>query len=122
MLLLSETSVLQLNVTRYTSALRQAMNNLKINDSSMLDPLRSAIDDFDKTAQDFVRRSKSTDTEKHIVYAPSKTNQYGVVGFPTVLDAISGGNKTEINNEIAIVTFFVRGALSTLKIFDNFFS
>ncbi|CAF1357055.1 unnamed protein product [Adineta steineri] len=63
MLLLSETPVLQLNVTRYTSALRQAMNNLKINDSTILNPLRSAIDDFDKTAQDFVRRSKSMDTE-----------------------------------------------------------
>ncbi|CAF0826592.1 unnamed protein product [Adineta steineri] len=67
-LILSETPVLQLNVTRYTSALRQAMNNLKINDSTILNPLRTAIDDFDKIAQDFVRRSKSMDTEKYIYY------------------------------------------------------
>ncbi|CAF0755051.1 unnamed protein product [Adineta steineri] len=153
-LILSETPVLQLNVTRYTSALRQAMNNLKINDSTILNPLRTAIDDFDKIAQDFVRRSKSMDTEnpyiirayndqllqleraflnplvqdsdhtdlKHIIYAPSKTNQYGVLGFPAIIDAIASGNKTEINNQIAIATFFVRGALSTLKEFDDFFS
>ncbi|CAF4195305.1 unnamed protein product [Adineta steineri] len=153
-LILSETPVLQLNVTRYTSALRQAMNNLKINDSTILNPLRIAIDGFDKSAQDFVRRSKSMDTEnpyiirayndqllqleraflnplgqdsdhtdlKHIIYAPSKTNQYDVLGFPAIIDAIASGNKTEINNQIAIATFFVRGALSTLKEFDNFFS
>ncbi|CAF1172104.1 unnamed protein product [Adineta steineri] len=153
-LLLSETPVLQFNVTRYTLALRQAMNNLKINDSTILNPLRTAIDDFDKIAQDFVRRSKLMDTEnpyiirayndqllqleraflnplgqdsdrtdfKHIIYAPSKTNQYAALGFPTIIDAIASGNKTEINNEIAIATYFVRGAVSTLKEFDNFFS
>ncbi|CAF0721862.1 unnamed protein product [Adineta steineri] len=153
-LILSETPVLQLNVTRYTSALRQAMNNLKINDSTILNPLRTAIDNFDEIAQDFVRRSKVMDTEnpyiirayndqlfqleraflnplgqdsdhtdlKHIIYAPSKTNQYGVLGFPAIIDAIASSNKTEINNQIAIATFFVRGALSTLKEFDNFFS
>ncbi|CAF0745500.1 unnamed protein product [Adineta steineri] len=153
-LLLSETPILQLNVTRYTFALRQTMNNLKINDPTILNPLRSAIDDFDKTAQDFVRRSKVMDTEnpyiirayndqllqleraflnplgqdsdhtdfKHIVYAPPKTNRYAALGFPTIIDAIASGDKTEINNQIAIATYFVRGALSTLKEFDNFFS
>ncbi|CAF4320221.1 unnamed protein product [Adineta steineri] len=59
---------------------------------------------------------------KHIIYAPSKTNQYDVLGFPAIIDAIASGNKTEINNQIAIATFFVRGALSTLKEFDDFFS
>jgi len=81
-LLLSETPVLQLNVTRYTIALRQAMSNLQPNNIAVLsikelislsnekiesflsDPLRNAIDDFDKVAQDFVARSKSMDAEK----------------------------------------------------------
>lgn len=35
-LLLSETPVLQFNVTRYTTALMQAMNNLKPNDPTVL--------------------------------------------------------------------------------------
>ena len=35
-LLLSETPVLQFNVTRYTPALRQAMNNLQPNDTTVL--------------------------------------------------------------------------------------
>jgi len=35
-LLLSETPVLPLNVSRYTSALWQAMNSLKPNDTSVL--------------------------------------------------------------------------------------
>jgi hypothetical protein len=35
-LLLSETPVLQFNVTRYTIALRQAMNNLTPNNSTVL--------------------------------------------------------------------------------------
>jgi len=35
-LLLSENPVLPLNVTRYTTALTQAMNNLELNDSTVL--------------------------------------------------------------------------------------
>ncbi|CAF1640902.1 unnamed protein product [Rotaria sordida] len=63
-LLLSETPVLQFNVTRYATALIQAMNTLKPTDPTLLDPLRNAINDFGKTAQDFVARSKSLDYEK----------------------------------------------------------
>ncbi|CAF1229294.1 unnamed protein product [Rotaria sordida] len=153
-LLLSETPVLQFNVTRYTTALMQAMNNLKPNDPTVLDPLRNAINDFGKTAEDFVARSKLMDREnpyeirfyndqllqlersflnplgqggdytdfKHIVFAPSKDNQYAASGFPTISDAIFNNNQTEIEYQVAIATYFVRGALSILKDFNNFFS
>ncbi|CAF5141280.1 unnamed protein product, partial [Rotaria sp. Silwood1] len=63
-LLLSETSVLPFNVTRYTTALMQAMNSLKPKDSAVLDPLRNAINDFGKATQDFAARLKSLDLEK----------------------------------------------------------
>ncbi|CAF1641949.1 unnamed protein product, partial [Rotaria sordida] len=153
-LLLSETPVLQFNVTRYTTALMQAMNNLKPNDPTILDPLRNAINDFGKTAEDFVARSKLMDGEnpyeirfyndqllqlersflnplgqggdhtdfKHIVFAPAKDNQYAASGFPTISDAIFNNNQTEIEYQVAIATYFVRGALSILKDFNNFFS
>ncbi|CAF4516396.1 unnamed protein product, partial [Rotaria sp. Silwood2] len=153
-LLLSETPVLPLNVTRYTTALMQAMTTLKPKDPTVLDPLRSAINDFGNVAQDFVGRSKSLDSEnpyeirayndqllqleraflnplgqgddytdlKHIVYAPAKINQYAADGFPAISDAIVSGDSTEIANQVAIATYFVRGALSTLKEFNNFFS
>ncbi|CAF1456898.1 unnamed protein product [Rotaria sordida] len=153
-LLLSETPVLQFNVTRYTMALMQAMNNLKPNDPTILDPLRNAINDFGKTAEDFVARSKLMDREnpyeirfyndqllqlersflnplgqggdhtdfKHIVFAPAKDNQYAASGFPTISDAIFNNNQTEIEYQVAIATYFVRGALSILKDFNNFFS
>jgi hypothetical protein len=35
-------------------------------------------------------------------------------------DAIFSGDKTQIDREVAIATYFVRGALSTLKEFNNF--
>ncbi len=57
---------------------------------------------------------------RHIIYAPAKTNQYAASGFPAIGDAIVSGNTTEINNQVAIATYFVRGALSTLKEFNNF--
>jgi hypothetical protein len=59
---------------------------------------------------------------RHIIYAPAKNNQYAAAGFPTITDAIASGNITEINNQVAIATFFIRGALSTLKEFNNFSS
>ncbi|CAF4768009.1 unnamed protein product [Rotaria sp. Silwood1] len=153
-LFLSETPVLQFNVTRYTTALMQAMNNLQPKDPKILDPLRNAINDFSKAAQDFVTRSKSIDSEnpyeirvyndqvlqleraflnplgqgrdytdfKHIIYAPAKGNRYAAIGFPAVSDAIANGDSTEIINQVAIATYFVRGALSVLKEVHNFFS
>jgi hypothetical protein len=59
---------------------------------------------------------------RHIVYAPAKNNQYASSGFPAISDAIASGNATEIEHQVAIATYFVRGALSTLKEFNNFFS
>ncbi|CAF1329620.1 unnamed protein product [Adineta ricciae] len=151
-LLLSETPVLPFNVSRYTIALREAMNSLQPSDASVLNPLTKAIDDFGKIAQDFVARSKAMDTTnpyiirayndqvlqleraflnplgqggdyeemKHVIYAPAKTNQYAADGFPAINDAINGGNLTEINMEVAITTYFIRGATSTLKEFNRF--
>ncbi|CAF4304845.1 unnamed protein product, partial [Rotaria magnacalcarata] len=113
-----------------------------------------AINDFDTTANDFMRRSKLIDFEnpfeirayndqllqleraflnplgqggdytdfKHIVFAPAKGNQYAATGFPSVSDAVVTGNSKEIDTQVAIATYFVRGALSTLKEFHNFFS
>ncbi|CAF3577525.1 unnamed protein product [Rotaria sordida] len=151
-LILSESPILPLNVSRYTSALTETMNSLKIVNPTDLDPLRNAIDDFSKTAEDFVARSKLMDIKnpyeirtyndqllqleraflnplgqgsdytemKHIIYAPPKSNQYASSGFPAISDAIISDIKTEIEYQIAIATYFVRGALSTLKEFDKF--
>ncbi|UJR30817.1 hypothetical protein I4U23_018335 [Adineta vaga] len=151
-LLLSETPVLPFNIIRYTTALRKAVNSLPLNDSIILNPLLTAINDFEKASQDFVARSKTMETEnpyvirayndqllqleraflnplgqggddsgmKHIIYAPAKTNQYAADGFPAIVDAVSGGNSTEIKLEIAIATYFIRGAIATLKEFDKF--
>jgi hypothetical protein len=82
-LLLSDTPVLPLNVTRYTTALTQAMNNLnpanpadlgiklfilsfngKKYKTLFLDVLRNAISDFGQGAEDFVARSKLMDVQK----------------------------------------------------------
>lgn len=81
-LLLSETPVLPLNVSRYTAALTQAMDNLQQNNDADLSMkiivftlnkkneilflalLRNAINDFAIAAQEFIQRSKSMDVEK----------------------------------------------------------
>jgi len=57
---------------------------------------------------------------RHIIYAPAKTNQYAASGFPAIADAIVSGNETEIEHQVAIGTYFIRGALSTLKEFNDF--
>ena len=57
---------------------------------------------------------------RHIIYAPAKINKYAASGFPAIVDAISSGDTTEINKQVAIATYFVRGALSTLKEFNKF--
>jgi hypothetical protein len=57
---------------------------------------------------------------RHIIYAPAKTNKYAASGFPSIGDAIAIGNSTEIEHQVAIATYFIRGALSTLKEFNNF--
>jgi hypothetical protein len=59
---------------------------------------------------------------RHIIYAPAKGNQYAAAGFPAISDAIASGDITEINNQVAIATYFVRGASSTLKQFNKFIS
>ncbi|CAF4228196.1 unnamed protein product, partial [Rotaria magnacalcarata] len=55
-------------------------------------------------------------------FAPAKGNKYAASGFPSVSNAVADGDSTEIEIEVAIATYFVRGALSTLKEFHNFFS
>lgn len=59
---------------------------------------------------------------RHILYAPSKNNQYAATGFPAISDAIASGDITEIEHQVAIATYFIRGALASLKEFNNFFS
>ena len=61
-------------------------------------------------------------SKRHIIYAPARSNKYGASGFPAINDAMVGGNQTEIDQEIAIAIYFIRGALSTLKQFDKFIS
>ena len=51
-----------------------------------------------------------------------KVIKYAASGFPAISDAIASGNQTEINQQIAIAVYFIRGALSTLKQFDKFIS
>jgi hypothetical protein len=60
--------------------------------------------------------------KRHIVYAPSKYDQYASAGFPNIADAIVDGDLAEIERQISIGTFFIRGASSTLKDYDHFFS
>lgn len=57
---------------------------------------------------------------RHIIYAPAKTNQYAASGFPAIADAITSGTDTEIEHQVAITTYFIYGALSTLKEFNQF--
>ena len=59
---------------------------------------------------------------RHIIYAPAKGNAYAASGFPAISDAIASGNVTEIERQVAIATYFIRGALSTLKEFNKFIS
>lgn len=57
---------------------------------------------------------------RHIVYAPAKTNQYAASVFPTISDAIASGDSIELERQVAIATFFIQGASSTLKEFNKF--
>ena len=59
-------------------------------------------------------------TFRHVIYAPAKTNKYAAAGFPTVADAMSAEDPSKIREQVGIVTYFVRGALATLKEFNNF--
>ncbi|CAF4531846.1 unnamed protein product, partial [Rotaria socialis] len=151
-LILSESPILPLNISRYAFTLKEIVNSLNTSNPNDLDPLRDAINEFSQVANEFVERSKSMDIEnpyeirlyndqllqleraflnplgqgpndsdmKHIIYAPSKTSTYATLGFPGITDAIVNGIRTEIVNQIAIATFFIRGASSTLKEFDKF--
>ena len=58
-------------------------------------------------------------SSRHVIYAPAKTNKYAASGFPTIADALNDGAR-KIDEQVAIVTYFVRGALSVLKQFDEF--
>lgn len=87
-LLISETPVLRFNVTRYASALQQAMKNIPENDTRFrmnaifyiiligkivfLGTLRNAINEFEKATQDFQMRSKSLNIEKLVLVAVFK--------------------------------------------------
>ncbi|CAF2097700.1 unnamed protein product [Rotaria magnacalcarata] len=151
-LILSESPILPLNISRYAFTLKEIVNSLNTSNPNDLDPLRDAINEFSQVADEFVERSKSMDIEnpyeirlyndqllqleraflnplgqgpndsdmKHIIYAPPKTNAYATMGFPGITDAIVNGIKIEIANQVAIATFFIRGASSTLKEFDKF--
>jgi hypothetical protein len=61
-------------------------------------------------------------SSRHIIYAPAKNNKYAASGFPTIADAMTTNNEKVIQEQVAIVTYFVRGALSTLNGFDRFIS
>lgn len=59
-------------------------------------------------------------SSRHVVYAPAKSNKYAASGFPTIGDALTEGSADKVTTQVAIVTYFVRGALSVLKKFDEF--
>ena len=59
-------------------------------------------------------------TFRHVIYAPAKTNQYAAAGFPAVADAMSSEDAKQIREQVGIATYFVRGALATLKDFNKF--
>ncbi|CAF4300469.1 unnamed protein product [Rotaria magnacalcarata] len=51
---------------------------------------------------------------KHTIYAPSRTNRYNALGFPSITDAIEDRNMTNVQQQISIVTYFIRSAISVL--------
>ncbi|CAF1046308.1 unnamed protein product [Didymodactylos carnosus] len=57
---------------------------------------------------------------KHIIYAPSKGNQYAASGFPSITGAFATGDSEEIKKQISIATYFIKGATSVLKQPFNF--
>ncbi|CAF3683585.1 unnamed protein product [Rotaria sp. Silwood1] len=57
---------------------------------------------------------------KHIVYAPATNDMYEAAGFPTISDAIVTGDQIIIEQQVAIATYFTRGAVSVLKDFGKF--
>jgi hypothetical protein len=52
---------------------------------------------------------------RHVVYAPSRTNRYNARGFPSITDAIEDRNTTNIQQQVSIVTYFIRSAISVLQ-------
>ena len=54
------------------------------------------------------------------MYAPAQGNQYAASGFPALSDAIASGDPREIEHQVAITTFFVRGAIASIKQFGKF--
>ncbi|CAF3463867.1 unnamed protein product [Rotaria sp. Silwood1] len=51
---------------------------------------------------------------KHTIYAPSRTNRYNARGFPAIIDAIEDRNITNIQQQVSIVTYFIRSAMTVL--------
>ena len=54
-------------------------------------------------------------SHRHVIYAPSRNNKYNALGFPTITDALEDRNETNIRRQIAIVTYFIRSAISVLQ-------
>jgi hypothetical protein len=52
---------------------------------------------------------------RHTIYAPSRTNRYNARGFPSITDAIEDRNTTNIQQQVSIVTYFIRSAISVLQ-------
>ncbi|CAF1655392.1 unnamed protein product, partial [Didymodactylos carnosus] len=52
---------------------------------------------------------------KHVVYAPSRKDQYNAAGFPTIFDAIEDNDIINTQRQIAITTYFIRSAVSVLQ-------
>ncbi|CAF1534920.1 unnamed protein product [Rotaria sp. Silwood1] len=118
-MILSESLILPFNVTRYTIGLQQALDSLNLS-GEVIDPLRAAIDEFRVVADQFATRVHSIDFNKHIVYAPATNDMYEAAGFPTISDAIVTGDQIIIEQQVAIATYFTRGAVSVLKDFGKF--
>ncbi|CAF1561470.1 unnamed protein product [Rotaria sp. Silwood1] len=118
-MILSESLILPFNVTRYTIGLQQALDSLNLS-GEVIDPLRAAIDEFRVVADQFATRVHSIDFHKHIVYAPATNDMYEAAGFPTISDAIVTGDQIIIEQQVAIATYFTRGAVSVLKDFGKF--
>ncbi|CAF2629093.1 unnamed protein product [Rotaria sp. Silwood2] len=51
---------------------------------------------------------------KHTIYAPSRTDRYNARGFPSITDAVEDRNITNIHQQISLVTYFIRSAISVL--------
>ncbi|KAH0625212.1 hypothetical protein JD844_033483 [Phrynosoma platyrhinos] len=88
-----------------------------------LDSLFDAVNNFSEAANNFHRRLKILDINKHIIFAPNNHNKYAGVSFPGIYDALFDIDNQadqrkaweEVKRQISVAAFTVAAAAGTLK-------